>query len=270
MHVRWGTRPSTRATGSHGDSNAQRLQTVTSKHSLRQQSHGVAANPEAFWGLRPRFESWWDYFSRSSNRRALTAFSPHQRTSGNAVCRRDPRLASPPTGLGDTRVPPPGARSSGHPDHRVTCWRRFEQPRRQSTDDGGGDGSPPRNPVRSGPHGGRVTDPLSQSKSGCPYAKLRRPTSRRPSSGGRGPLDWVVSRPVHRPPTSRRLSRCWSRPVLPANVRPAQPVTRRTAGHSGIPRATLLTPNYQLCLCLYTAIRMADEIQIQSVVPGTG
>ena len=25
------------------------------------QSHGVVANPEAFWGLRPRFESWWDY-----------------------------------------------------------------------------------------------------------------------------------------------------------------------------------------------------------------
>ena len=33
----------------------------------RHQSHGVAANPEAFWGLRPRFESWWDYFLSAYN-----------------------------------------------------------------------------------------------------------------------------------------------------------------------------------------------------------
>ncbi len=25
--------------------------------------HGVVANPVAFWGRRPRFESWWNYFN---------------------------------------------------------------------------------------------------------------------------------------------------------------------------------------------------------------
>ena len=29
--------------------------------------HGVVANPVAFWGQRPRFESWWDYVLGFSN-----------------------------------------------------------------------------------------------------------------------------------------------------------------------------------------------------------
>ncbi len=37
--------------------------TFTNTRELRDdaKSHGVVANPVAFWGQRPRFESWWDY-----------------------------------------------------------------------------------------------------------------------------------------------------------------------------------------------------------------
>jgi hypothetical protein len=45
-----------------GGANAQRLQVRAKYDILQFESHGVVANPVAFWGQRPRFESVWDYF----------------------------------------------------------------------------------------------------------------------------------------------------------------------------------------------------------------